>query len=301
MPKISILICTLNDRVKNVANILLPEREEVCYVVSIQYTSDIFLKMIPQVLLERRDVTILPLTKSGLSVNRNNAMRHCATPLAIIADDDVRYTEEQIDMVIDTFEQHPDVDIACFQCYTVKGEPMKAYAREEFDYGNRPRGTNISSWEIALRIDQCLPAFDTRFGLGAHYLSCGEEEVFIHQAHQYGLHGRYFPRKLCTVPSLETTGSRFFYDKRVRRSKGAVFYMFYSTPMAFLRIVYAALTMPLPDAATIEKYHITPSSPWRLRWSCFRDMLDGYIYVITHPLNDSVAEEIPIDFQATDF
>lgn len=300
MPKISLLICTLNDRVANVASMLLPQREEVCYVVSFQYTNDLFLQMIPEELRHRSDVTILPLPKSGLSVNRNHALRHCATPLAIIADDDARYTEAQIDHVISTFEQNPDVDIACFQVLTTDGTPMKPYADYTFDYPQRPRGTYISSLEIALRLDQCLPLFDTRFGLGAPYLSCGEEEVFIHQAHQYGLCIRYFPFPICTIPNAETTGSRFFYDKRVRRSKGAVFYMLYSTPMALLRIVYAALTMPLPDAATRAAHHVRPKSSIVLRWACFRDMFDGFIYIMTHPLNDSVAEEIPIDFQETD-
>ena len=297
MPIISILICTLNDRICQAANVLLPPREDICYVVSFQYTDDIFLTMVPDVLHKRTDVTLLPLPQTGLSANRNNALKHCATPLAIIADDDVQYEYEDIDRIIQTFKDHPEVDIACFQGYTKNGEALRSYTDYDFEYSKRPYGTYFSSWEIALRIDLCLPAFDTRFGLGAPYLSCGEEEVFLHQASKYGLHVHYFPIKICTIPDLQTTGRRFFYDKRVRRSKGAVFYMLYSAPMAFLRIFYTAASIKLPDAELMKKIQISPSSSWKLRYTCLKDMLDGFFYVLNHPLNEAVAEETPLDSQ----
>ncbi len=274
--------------------ILLEAREDVCYVVSFQYTDDMFLEMVPEVLKTREDVVLLPFPSTGLSANRNNAMRGCATPLAIIADDDVRYTNEQLDMVIKTYNEHPEVDIACFQVFSEEGKPFKNYADFDFDYAHQPRGTYFSSLEMTFRLVQNMPSFDTRFGLGAGYLSCGEEEVFLNQAYRYGLHVHYYPQQLCTIPSLETTGSRFLEDKRVRRSKGAVFYMLYSTPSAFVRIIKSALCIK------IEGKELTCWNRLRLRWNCFRDMFDGFMYVIKHPLNDSVADEIPLDFQPID-
>ena len=297
MPIISILICTLNDRIRQAANVLLPPHEDICYVVSFQYTDDIFLTMVPDVLRSRADVTLLPLPQTGISANRNNALKHCATHLAIIADDDAQYHLADVQRIIHTFNSHPEVDIACFQAFTKAGEPLRPYANHDFEYHHRPRGTYFCSLEIALRIDLCLPAFDTRFGLGAPYLSCGEEEVFLHQASRYGLHVHYYPIKICTIPDLHTTGRRFFCDKRVRRSKGAVFYMLHSAPMALLRILYTAATIRLPEAVDIGKEPMSPSSIWRLRYTCLKDMLDGFFYVLNHPLNEAVAEEIPLDFQ----
>ena len=52
--KLSILICTINDRITAVPDMLLPPCEEVCYVISMQYTDDLFLSQIPSVLYERR-------------------------------------------------------------------------------------------------------------------------------------------------------------------------------------------------------------------------------------------------------
>ena len=294
--RLSILICTLNDRVKHVPRVLLTPRDEVCYVVSFQYTDEMFLEMVPPELKEREDVTLLPFPSTGLSANRNNALRHCATPLALIADDDVTYSHEQLDRLIETFDSHPEVDVACFQVKTAEGTFFKRYAAEEFDYGEQPSGTYYSSLEIAFRLDPRLPVFDTRFGLGASYLSCGEEEVFLHQAHKLGLHIRYFPHVICTIPSTLTTGSRFFEDKRVRRSKGAVFYMLYNEVSAFLRIFKTALTLRLPDNYRGVAASLSPSA-LSLRWRCFRDMLDGYFYVMRHPLNESKADDIPLEFQ----
>lgn len=282
--RVSILICTINDRIKDVPALLLPERADIEYVVSFQYTASFFLDMVPSVLKERKDVKLFPLLSTGLSANRNNALRHCATELAIIADDDARYTEKQIDLVIQTFEEHPNVDIACFQACDAQHLPIKKYPPHSFDYAHRPKGYYFSSWEIALRIDSPLSTFDTRFGLGASYLSCGEEEVFLHQSHKLGAKLRYFPQVLCTIPSSETTGSRFAIDTKVRRSKGAVLYMMHGFIGALLRITKFAITMPTPPS----------------RWQAWRDMLDGIRYIFNNPLNEGVGNDIPLDFQPID-
>lgn len=280
-PVLSILVCTYNDRIKDVPALLLTEREDVCYVVSFQYTANFFLEMVPEVLKQRADVTILPLPSTGLSANRNNALRHCMTELAIIADDDLRYTDEQLTRVIRYFANHSEVDVACFQAYDEEGQPMKDYATRSFSYAERPAGTYFSSWEIAFRVDAPLPPFDTRFGLGAQYLSCGEEEVFIHQAHHLGARVQYVPEQICTVSVRETTGARFLLDTKVRRSKGAVLYMMHGVIGALLRMTKFILMLPRVHS----------------RWRFWKDMLDGMRYILHHPLNEGVADDIPLDFE----
>ncbi|RRD79316.1 glycosyltransferase family 2 protein [Alloprevotella sp. OH1205_COT-284] len=284
-PRLSVLVCTINDRIKNVPDLLLPPRADLLYVVSFQYTASVFLDMIPPSLKERDDVKLVPFLSSGLSANRNNAFRHCTTELALIADDDVRYSNDRIDMVLRHFAQHPDIDIMCFQAQEMDGTPLKAYPSFSFEYSNRPKGSYFTSFEIAFRTDAHLPAFDTRFGLGASYLSCGEEEVFLHQAHRWGARIVYFPEVLCLISGRETTGKRFFSDTKVRRSKGAVFYMMFGFLGAFLRITKHALLLP----SSCD------------RWKFWKDMLDGIIYIFRNPLNEGMADEIPLDFQTMDF
>ena len=282
--KLSLLICTINDRIQGVPDLLLPQQADVCYVVSFQFTAAQFLEMVPTILKERTDVTVLPISGIGLSYNRNNALRHCTTELALIVDDDARYTPQQLKAVVHYFSTHPEVDIACFQAVDRVGTPIKAYASAPFDYAHRPSGCYFSSCEMALRTDAPLPGFDPRFGLGAGYLSCGEEEVFLHQAHRLGARICYEPQVVCSIPSGPTTGAHFSDDVRVRRSKGAVLYMMHGFIGALLRITRFALSLP-----------------WGTRWKFWRDMLDGIHYIFSTPLNEGVADDIPLDFQPIDF
>lgn len=284
IPILSILVSTINDRIAEVPHMLLPPSEQICYVISFQYTDPMFLDMVPEVLKRRSDVRIFPSPGAGLSVNRNNALRNCATELAVIADDDVRYSQESLDALIYLFERHPEVDIFCLQAITPDGKAFKDYSPRPFDYKCAPRGAYYTSFEIALRAGSSLPAFDTRFGLGATYLSCGEEEVFLFQASCMGATVQYYPQVLCTVPTRETTGARFATDRKVRRSKGAVLCLLHSLPSALLRITKTAI---------LRRREIS----WLTAW---KDMFDGLRYVLKHPLNEGTADPIPIEFQPLD-
>ena len=160
--RLSLLICTINDRITGVPEMLLPERPDVEYVVSFQYTDSMFLDMVPDVLHTRTDVRFFPFLGAGLSANRNNALRHCSTALAIIADDDARYTDDDLTAVIRLAEEHPEVDIFCLEATTQQGQPFKSYADHAFAYADAPRGTYFTSFEIVVRTDAALPAFDRR-------------------------------------------------------------------------------------------------------------------------------------------
>lgn len=260
MAEISVLICTLNDRIMYVPRVLQPECEAVHYVVSFQYTNDMFLDMIPDELSRRSDVTLLMLTQSGLCLNRNNALRACPTPYAVIADDDTHYTATMLDEIVETFSNDDELDIIVF-------------------------GDN----RLAFRITQHTPQFDSRFGLGSEYLSCGEEEVMLHQARTFGM--KVLQREFDDYNNPRSPWDQMAYDKRVRRSWGALQYMQGSAVGAFFRIVSKSLTMQIPN---------DNSSPVASRWQCFRDMFDGLRYIVTHPLNESIAEDVPLDFQPID-
>lgn len=266
MSALSVLICTLNDRITTVPRILLPECEDVRYVISFQYTDDLFLDMIPESLRSRRDVSIHSITETGLSRNRNNALRNCTTPFALVCDDDTPFTAETLRGIFAAFLADTSLDVVV-----------------------------VDNCRLAFRVSERIPHFDTRFGLGSAYLSCGEEEVLLHQAKTYGLSIRHLSFDAHFGERRQWAQMRS--EKRVRRSWGALQYMKHSTIVAFFRILYKVFHL-----RSAHYRAVADEAPFtfRERWTIFCDMLDGLRYIVTHPLNDSIAEEIPLDFQPID-
>lgn len=238
---LSILICTMDEGILTVPQVLLTERADVNYIISFQYTDKHFLSKVPELLVQRKDVFIYPLFGKGLSVNRNNAIKHAIGDLALIADDDVRYKDEYIDNILQTFQQNPCVDIAVFRAKTYKGDFLKKYQEVSYDYANRPKKAYVSSVEIAFRIEKISGHlfFNECFGLGSDFLACGEEDIFLEDALRQGLRIQYYPLTIVETEEM-TTGTRVYKDVKVLRSKGAVLYYIYGNT-AWLRAFKFAL------------------------------------------------------------
>ena len=81
-----LLVCTLDERIAGVPQMLLPPQEGVRWVVSMQYTDERFLQQFPAVLRERSDVHLLTLPGKGLSRNRNHALAFVRQTLSGEAD-----------------------------------------------------------------------------------------------------------------------------------------------------------------------------------------------------------------------
>lgn len=232
---LEILICTIDERIRKVPQVLLPPREGVCYLVSWQQTAGKSTSPLPDLLTGRPDVRVVGLEGKGLSANRNNAIRHAKGDILLISDDDARYRPVYFDTIVQSFGEHPQADILTFQIVDEDGRPFRQYAESTYEYKERPRFcSSVRSLEIAFRRTSPVPSFDLRFGLGSEYLACGEEEVFVHQASMAGLRVEYIPRPIVQTRQ-GTTGSRFLYDERVRRSKGAVLCLFHGVAGALLR------------------------------------------------------------------
>ena len=242
---LDVLICTLNEGIARVPEILLPVRADVNYIVSMQYTDESYLQFIPQSLHERADVRVVTLCGKGLSRNRNNALRHATGDIALIADDDVRYCDEYFNRVIATFEQNPQLDIAQFKIKATDGGCIKEYPDFCYTYPHVPKGMFIASIEMAMRLSSVRERvwFDERFGLGSPHFICGEEDIFICDACRAGLTVSYFPYFIVEHPS-ESTGAHTYTDARVMQAKGAVQYYLHGAS-AWLRMFKFALTSAL--------------------------------------------------------
>lgn len=193
---LEILICTLDEGINSIPTMLLEQRESIGYVVSWQH-SDRKEITLPKD-LKRDDVKVCDLAGRGLSRNRNNCIKHASADVCLIGDDDCRYTHEQLQAVIDTFDQNPDVDIATFR-YSSEGY-TKYYPTTTQDISTFPKGYYLSSIELAFRRESVQGKlwFNEHFGLGAKVFQCGEENIFIHTAIERGLNCRFFPITIVT-------------------------------------------------------------------------------------------------------
>lgn len=211
---LDILICTIDGGISKIPDILLPERDGVRYIVSVQHTGPAKEIVIPQPLQSRADVTVSLIPGRGLSRNRNNALSLSAAEICLIADDDSRYLPQHIDTILSSWQENPDVDIITFQAENYQGEPLHPYP-----------APYISSVEMTFRRKAILDKglrFDERFGLGSPLLCAGEEDVFMADARRAGLSILYIPKVIARTQA-STTGSRFIGNRKLQITKGATF------------------------------------------------------------------------------
>ena len=223
---LDILICTVSDGLSKIPDMLLPERADVRYTVSVQYTGTSDSIKIPAVLSERADVTVGFLEGIGLSRNRNNSLNMAKGDICLIADDDNRYLPEYIDTILNSWHDSPDADILNFQAETYQGAPLHPYP-----------APFVSSVEITFKRSAILDKgirFDPRFGLGSPLLCAGEEEVFLTDARKAGLQVRYIPQVIVRTEA-STTGKKLVGNTKLQITKGAVFRHVYGTWSAVWR------------------------------------------------------------------
>lgn len=261
--KITLLISTKGERISRIPAMLLPHRDWIDYVVSWQRESVNKKILIPSSLQEREDVKLIYCSSEGLSANRNRALEFSKNKIVLICDDDCLYTERGLQNVIKAFQENPGTDILLFQSTDLNGNSLKQYPKKSFDYKSRPTKYYASSVEIALINGDKIPRFDKRFGLGAEFLSCGEEEVFLFDSLKRGCNIRYIPTPIVRTVS-ETTGNKFATEVTVRRSKGAVYCLLYGKKKAIVEIIKFAILHCPKGIRKLE---------------ALRDMYNGVIYI----------------------
>ena len=231
---LDILICTIDEGIEKVPNVLIPKEEGIRYVISMQYTDESFLATIPEVLKERDDVTLLTLKGRGLSRNRNNAIAHATGDILLIADDDNRYTSAQLHKVIEVHEDDIDYDVILFRANLDKHYPSKieTYQNAMAD-GYYPTSSEIS-FKNGIGIE-----FDERFGLGSDAFVCGEESVFLKDCEDNGLTIICYPYKIVDTVSLST--NNFVGNRDLQIAKGAVFHYIFGRREALWRIIKEAI------------------------------------------------------------
>lgn len=204
--------------------------------------------------LQRKDVKLHIIHSRGVSKNRNNALSLATAPLSLLSDDDVDYTAEGLQAIIQAFEQAPQADVISFQFWQGEkpnqgeqqnqGEKQnqKFYPDKAFHHQHPPKGFYISLIEIAFRTKkvQAHCRFNENFGIGAEHFPSGEEDILLKDMLKAGLNCVYEPICICSHPSL-STGTRRFADPAFLQCKGAIFSYIHPNTW-LLRLVKGAIT-----------------------------------------------------------
>ena len=235
MLTLDILICTVNTRIVRIPDMLMPVKDGVNYIISFQYTKDDYLKMVPETLLERSDVKFVKLRGEGLSANRNNALSYATSDLVYLIDDDTRFLPHTVDVIQETFEKNPDVDIAIYKTQSYAGKDVREYGQSARELTTFKDFIAVLTNEMVCRRSKIagILSYDHRFGLGAHYLACYEEQVWLADARQHNLKIKYFPKAINQTSAIFLP-RLIFVDTKVQRSFGALLAYVYG-PLAFYK------------------------------------------------------------------
>lgn len=247
--KLDVLIATHgDDGLKRVAEMLLPKVEGVHYVVTWQKPND---EDFPTNLL-RDDLEVHKEMSLGSSNNRNAGLASAVAPYCLIADNDLSYTADGLNAVIDSLDTHPDIDVATFQH---SGEDVY-YPSEEVDFSEKmPKGYSVTSFEIAFRRESIGGLrFDTNFGINSPLIG-GDDPLFILDCRRAGLKCRFFPITIVEHKGA-STGYRPISDHRNMMAHGA-----------YIRLEYG-----------LSGYARVPLFAWRTWRKGFYPLMKGWYY-----------------------
>ncbi len=265
---LQILICTHNEGIREVPNILLPEAEGIGYVVSMQYSDARYLNAVPAELRYRKDVVLSVIAGQGLSANRNNAIACATAEVCVVADDDVRYELADLQRIVAAHAAHPEAGVILFQAKGPQGELLKNYPQESFNYPDIPKGYYPSSIEITFK-RVCVKdiPFDLRFGIGSKGVACGEEEVWLHTLYRKaGQFILYLPFSVVRTLESPQGGANFAMRPEIQRAKGATLYYLYGMS-AWLRCFKASLF----TACSVKNAHF---------FTLLRNTARGILYIM---------------------
>lgn len=262
---IDILICSFNKGIVRIADVLLPPRPDVHYIVSYQYNDERYLDLVPAELAARADVSLYQYHGQGLSANRNMAIEKATADLLVFADDDTHILPEALDRIKDIFASATDLDVAFFRASTYTGKLLKNYPEAEMPIAALPDSYSISTIEMVCRREsvQGVVRFDERFGLGTKFLTCGEEEIWLQDALSAKLRMHYYPIKTVETSTM-LKKSMIYVDAGVQRSRGAQMYYSYGQRAWWLCFRFAL------KAASARLCHF---------WPMMRHLCEGIRYM----------------------
>ena len=144
------------------------------------------------------NIRVINVFEKGLSKSRNLAIQHAQSEIALIADDDVEYLPDVLDIVAKAYQDYPDAAIISFQFIKENSKTLKIYQEQSGYQHQLLHKQALSSIELSINsklIKNYKLFFNTCFGLGAHFTN-GEEGVFRDDLVRSGLKVAYVAKPI---------------------------------------------------------------------------------------------------------
>ncbi|MDY9918635.1 MAG: glycosyltransferase family A protein [Proteiniphilum sp.] len=224
---LDVLICTYNNGIYNIPNLLLDYIPYVKYKISWQQSED-YTNKVPKSIY-RKDVTLSITKGKGLSQNRNNTLKMADSDLCLIADDDAKYDKCLFDNLINYYKENPKTDILIGKIFNnIRGKDYKKYPLKNKRM-NIFNVTKISSLEISFRssiLKDKNITFDERFGINGKLYNRGEEAIFISDCLKQGYKVLYEPIIVAIHPG-DGSGANNIFNPQIAKYWGGLCYRIY--------------------------------------------------------------------------
>lgn len=180
-------------------------------------------------------VKFYSFAERGVGLSRNNALMRATADICLFADDDVTYTDDYKDKVLQEFKNHPESDVIVFNVPSTCNDPrQKDYIAKQWKKLNVLNCFRHGTFRIAVKREAVLKKnifFTLLFGGGARY-SAGEDSLFLSDCIRKGLSVYESPVVIGNVSHEESTWFKGYTDKYFL-DKGA-FYACFSKNIPFL-------------------------------------------------------------------
>lgn len=150
-------------------------------------------------------VRVINTNEKGISKSRNLAIANATKKICLITDDDVIFSENFENSILEAFITLPQAAIITFNHlrFGVLKPQKKTYYVKEHDFKSI---WNVSSIEVAFKLDEIKKKklfFDTNFGLGSYFESA-EEFLFLRESLRQNLKLFYSPQVIVSHAFLSS-------------------------------------------------------------------------------------------------
>lgn len=174
----------------------------------------------------------------GLSKSRNIAISKAKGDIAIIADDDVTYTNDYAEKINEAYIKYPDADIIVFDVDNLNKNNKNKEMKE--NRINWLTAMKIQSVQLTFKISSLLKngiKFDENFGANSKYMM-GEENILLYDCLKKKMKIQHVKSNIGMVKQEKSTWFNGFNDKYFI-SEGAIFYRISKRMYIFLILQFA--------------------------------------------------------------